>query len=159
MQILANLANFAYDPINYEFMRQLAVLDLFLDCVAECSRPRLVEYAVAGLCNSALDRENKEYILRHGGLPLVIACLSSECAETVVSAITTLMFLTSATSTNVQLTSPSVIDAMLRFAESRNPRISNLARIYLDDYCRKVDVDEVRKAQTIMSAVGTTDPS
>ena len=29
-QILANLANFAYDPINYEFFRRLNILDLFL---------------------------------------------------------------------------------------------------------------------------------
>ena len=29
-QILANLANFAYDPVNYEFFRQLNILDLFL---------------------------------------------------------------------------------------------------------------------------------
>jgi len=30
LQVLANLANFAYDPINYEYLRQLNALDLFL---------------------------------------------------------------------------------------------------------------------------------
>ena len=30
LQVLANLANFAYDPINYEYFRQLNILDLFL---------------------------------------------------------------------------------------------------------------------------------
>ena len=29
-QVLANLANFAYDPINYEHIRKLNILDLFL---------------------------------------------------------------------------------------------------------------------------------
>ena len=29
-QVLANLANFAYDPVNYEYFRQLNILDLFL---------------------------------------------------------------------------------------------------------------------------------
>lgn len=29
-QILANLANFAYDPINYGYLRQLNVIDLFI---------------------------------------------------------------------------------------------------------------------------------
>jgi hypothetical protein len=29
-QIVANLGNFAYDPINYEFIRRLNILDLFL---------------------------------------------------------------------------------------------------------------------------------
>ena len=30
LQVLANLANFAYDPINYEYFRQLNILDLFI---------------------------------------------------------------------------------------------------------------------------------
>ena len=30
LQVLANLANFAYDPINYEHFRRLNILDLFL---------------------------------------------------------------------------------------------------------------------------------
>ena len=33
-EILANLANFAYDPINYEYFRQLNILDMFLGIVA-----------------------------------------------------------------------------------------------------------------------------
>ena len=30
LQVLANLANFAYDPVNYDYFRQLNILDLFL---------------------------------------------------------------------------------------------------------------------------------
>ena len=30
LQVLANLANFAYDPINYEDFQKLNILDLFL---------------------------------------------------------------------------------------------------------------------------------
>ena len=42
-QVLANLANFAYDPINYEHFRRLNILDLFLGvyvyvCVCAVSR-------------------------------------------------------------------------------------------------------------------------
>ena len=33
LQVLANLANFAYDPINYEFMKQLNIIDLFLGLI------------------------------------------------------------------------------------------------------------------------------
>ena len=29
-EILANLANFAYDPLNYDYFRQLNILDIFL---------------------------------------------------------------------------------------------------------------------------------
>ncbi|PNJ87742.1 armadillo repeat-containing protein 7 isoform X3 [Pongo pygmaeus] len=45
-QVLANLANFAYDPSNYEYLRQLQVLDLFLDSLSEESET-LVEFAIA----------------------------------------------------------------------------------------------------------------
>lgn len=44
-QVLANLANFAYDPRNYEHLRQLQVLDLFLDMLSESS-DTLVEFAI-----------------------------------------------------------------------------------------------------------------
>lgn len=51
-QVLANLANFAYDPINYDFLRSLRVLDLFLDQLS-VSNPKIVQFALAGLCNLA----------------------------------------------------------------------------------------------------------
>ncbi|EMP30914.1 Armadillo repeat-containing protein 7 [Chelonia mydas] len=44
-QVLANLANFAYDPKNYEYLRQLQVLDLFLDMLTE-DNETLVEFAI-----------------------------------------------------------------------------------------------------------------
>ncbi|XP_057632534.1 armadillo repeat-containing protein 7 isoform X2 [Chionomys nivalis] len=44
-QVLANLANFAYDPGNYEYLRQLQVLDLFLDSLSE-ENETLVKFAI-----------------------------------------------------------------------------------------------------------------
>ncbi|XP_012588578.1 PREDICTED: armadillo repeat-containing protein 7 isoform X2 [Condylura cristata] len=46
-QVLANLANFAYDPSNYQYLRQLQVLDLFLDSLSE-ENETLVEFAIGG---------------------------------------------------------------------------------------------------------------
>uniref|UniRef100_A0A8D2N4V9 Armadillo repeat containing 7 n=2 Tax=Passerellidae TaxID=1729112 RepID=A0A8D2N4V9_ZONAL len=48
-QVLANLANFAYDPSNYEYLRQLQVLDLFLDMLTE-DNETLVEFAMGKGC-------------------------------------------------------------------------------------------------------------
>lgn len=50
LQILANLANFAYDPFNYDFLIELCVPDLFFDCIEE-KEEKLVEFGIAGLCN------------------------------------------------------------------------------------------------------------
>lgn len=53
--MIANLANFSYDPINYEFLRKLGVIDLFLDQLAEDDL-KLAQFALGGLCNLALGK-------------------------------------------------------------------------------------------------------
>lgn len=48
--MLANLANFAYDPINYPHIRSQRVIDLFLELLV-LDDNKLVAFAAAGLCN------------------------------------------------------------------------------------------------------------
>ncbi|NXY35728.1 ARMC7 protein, partial [Pomatorhinus ruficollis] len=141
-QVLANLANFAYDPSNYEYLRQLQVLDLFLDMLTE-DNETLVEFAMGGLCNLCLDKTNKEYILEASGVEPIISCLSSSNEETVMSAVTALMFLTTPRS-RAQTTALPVVECMLRFSLSANTRLSNLAAIFLQDYCSPPQVEEAR---------------
>lgn len=119
-QVLANLANFAYDPSNYEYLRQLQVLDLFLDTLSE-ENESLVEFAIGGLCNLCADRANREHILRAGGVPLITDCLSSPNEETVLSAVTTLMYLSAPGSgLHPELTALPVVQCMLRFSLSQH---------------------------------------
>ncbi|CAH1243755.1 ARMC7 [Branchiostoma lanceolatum] len=155
-QVLANLANFAYDPINYEHLRKLNVIDMFLDSLTE-ENERLVEFGIGGLCNLALDKQNKEHILASGGVDLVIQCLSSRNEETVLNAITTLMFLTTPAS-KPAITLLSVVECMLRFQLSKNSRLSNLATVFLEDYCSRQQVEEARQAQA-GDAVGIALPA
>ena len=67
LQIIANLANFGYDPINYGFFRTLNVLDLFLDVLAEEQDgdsgsatgnsefdDTMRQFAIGGICNCCL---------------------------------------------------------------------------------------------------------
>lgn len=141
-QVLANLANFAYDPKNYEYLRQLRVLDLFLDTLTE-DNDTLVEFALGGLCNLCLDKINKDHILEADGVAAVINCLSCSNEETVMSAVTTLMYLTTPQSRQ-QITALPVVECMLRFSLSANRRLANLATIFLDDYCNPRQVEEAR---------------
>lgn len=53
--MLANLANFAYDPINYQWFRRLKIIDVFLNQASE-GTPTLKSFAVSGLCNLALGK-------------------------------------------------------------------------------------------------------
>lgn len=152
-QVLANLANFAYDPSNYQYLRQLQVLDLFLDSLSE-ENETLVEFAIGGLCNLCSDRTNKEHILQTGGLPLIINCLSSPNEETVLSAVTTILYLSSpGPGAPPALTARPVVQCMLRFSLSANPRLRNLAHIFLEDVCPPSQVAEAR-CQSAHSALG-----
>ncbi|XP_055032079.2 armadillo repeat-containing protein 7 [Misgurnus anguillicaudatus] len=153
-QVLANLANFAYDPSNVEALQMLQVTDLFLDMLTE-ENENFVEFGIGGLCNLSMDRESRDQIVQSGGIPLVVGCLSSNRDETVLSAITTLMNLTTA-ATRAETTATAVVQCMLRFSFTQNPRLRNLASVFLEDCCTQ---EQVNKAQDAMqgqsqSAVG-----
>jgi len=134
IQILANLANFAYDPLNYEYLRKLNVIDLFIDMLDEDSDQK-VEFAIGGLCNITADMENKEYVLQNDGINAVVGCLSSHNEETVLNAITTLMNLITPESKE-EITSEEITNCMRKLMESTNPRLKNLATIFVEDYCK-----------------------
>ncbi|KAK2557194.1 Armadillo repeat-containing protein 7 [Acropora cervicornis] len=90
-----------------------------------------------------MDKEIKQHIVDNGGLSLVINCLSSSNEETVLSAITTLMFLTTP-QTQDEITSQEVVECMEKFAASSNSRLSNLARVFLQDYCKRTHSQQKR---------------
>ncbi|XP_030196138.1 armadillo repeat-containing protein 7 isoform X2 [Gadus morhua] len=144
-QVLANLANFSYDPKNMEDLRMLQVTDLFLDMLTE-DNENFVEFGMGGLCNLSMDRECRDLILESGGIPLVTACLSGRREEIVLSAITTLMNLTTAAS-RPQVTGLAVVQCMLRFSLSESPRLRNLACVFLQDCCTE---PQVARAQETM---------
>lgn len=129
--IAARLANFAYDPINFEFLRKLNVLELFLDCLTE-ENEKLIELGIGGICNAVADRDNAEMIVRCEGIPLIIMCLSSPVEKAVMSAMACLYYLSSGSGRSEILT-PSVIGCMERYAseeESKNVNFRNLAKAF-----------------------------
>ncbi|CAM6126526.1 unnamed protein product [Calypogeia fissa] len=132
-QIVANLSNFAYDPFNYEYLRKLHVLDLFMDCLTEPNE-KLVEFGVAGICNCAPDPANAGVLVANGAIPLLISCLSSPVENTVLSTMASLYYLcTHATRKDILI--PAVVDSLRAYASSTaNPRFQNVARAFLEKY-------------------------
>lgn len=149
MQIMGNLANFAYDPINYEYMQALNIMDLFLDGLEE-SEEKIVEFAIGGICNSCNDETNKKHIIDNDGINLIIKCLSRPTEETVLSAVTTLLYLI-CPETKRDITAVPVVECMLRLAESRNQRIKNLASIFVTDNCDEEIINRAKEAQKQMT--------
>ncbi|XP_021728556.1 armadillo repeat-containing protein 7-like isoform X2 [Chenopodium quinoa] len=81
-KIVANLANFSYDPYNYAILRDLNVLELFIDCLTEPNEC-LIEFCVGGICNAVADPQNAKIVCDCGSVAALIDCLSSPVRNTV----------------------------------------------------------------------------
>jgi len=93
-QVLANLANFSYDPINYNRLRDLKVPHLFIDCIEndEKLNGNIVAFAIGGICNLATDPLNRDIIVDDNrAISLITRCLSSDRVDTLLSALSTLV--------------------------------------------------------------------
>ncbi|KAJ4461558.1 hypothetical protein PAPYR_2153 [Paratrimastix pyriformis] len=80
LPVLCRLANIAYDPINYEWVRQLRIIDLFKDCIdlADVDMTSSITHAaVAGLCNLSPDFANHADIIGNDGLAVLTRALTS----------------------------------------------------------------------------------
>ncbi|XP_022894596.1 armadillo repeat-containing protein 7-like [Olea europaea var. sylvestris] len=138
-KIVANLANFAYDPFNYTFLRQLNILELFLDCMTEPNE-RLVEFGIGGICNSCADPANAAVVTQSGGIPLVIQCLSSPVRNTVNYALGALYYLCNELNKE-EILKPEVVDVIKRYAASSTVSVSfsNLAHAFLDKHVSELN--------------------
>lgn len=54
-QVTANLANFAYDPINWPYLHEADALDVFVTSL-DNTNPNIQLHAVAALCNFCLGK-------------------------------------------------------------------------------------------------------
>lgn len=132
---VANLANFAYDPYNYTILRQLNVLELFLDCITEPNE-KLVEFGIGGICNSCADPENSKVIAQCGGVEFAIQCLSSPVRNTVNYALGALYYLCEDGSNKQQMLKDEVVELIKKYADAKEVSVSfsNLAKAFLDKY-------------------------
>ena len=96
-QVLANLSNFSYDPLNVHYLRELKVIELFVESL--CSRnPFVQEFSIKGLCNLVNDPLNQEIIFKCCGVQKVTNLVNSDNVQVVIPALTTLMYLITPTS-------------------------------------------------------------
>lgn len=136
-KIAANLANFAYDPYNYAFLRKLNILELFIDCLTEPNE-RLIEFGAGGICNAVAVTENARIVADCGGAPALIGCLSSPVRNTVKYAIAGLYFLLeSGCCDRREILKAEVVELIRNYAEAGGggDGFGNLARVLLDKHC------------------------
>ncbi|CAG9829927.1 unnamed protein product [Diabrotica balteata] len=129
-QTLANLANFAYDPINYNFIKQLHLIDLFL---AELSNEQeeLIHFALAGICNLCADPESRDYIIALNGVKLISEFLLHKDEEISLNALTSLYYMYESDHIEV---SENLKHTLQKYKLSPNPRLRNLGTVFLETY-------------------------
>lgn len=115
-------------------MRQLNILELFLDCITEPNE-RLIEFGIGGICNSCVDPANASVITQCGGIPLVVQCLSSPVRNTVNYALGALYYLCNP-STKKEILRPDVLRVIGDYATvgAVNSSFNNLANTFLDKH-------------------------
>jgi hypothetical protein len=151
IQVLANLGNFAYDPINYEYFRRFNVIDLFLEIlnqfssVNKLSEDELtqISFSLGAICNLCLDKKNKDYLIKNNLLKMVINYLIKlkETNELIVlNCLMILIFLIDIEDEahNEILNNKTFIDEVSLMTESKDKRLSNLAFVFLHDFVQKV---------------------
>ncbi|XP_026726225.1 armadillo repeat-containing protein 7 [Trichoplusia ni] len=141
-QVLANLANFAYDPINYEYIRNVGVLDIFLYVVKNENNHQLLHFAVAGICNSCCDPLNADYIITHAGLKPLVALLKLENINILADTITSLLYLNN-NQIRTELSTAEVVQRISDIQKSNDKRLVNLATIFLQDVCCTSDQEQL----------------
>ncbi|XP_046652632.1 armadillo repeat-containing protein 7-like [Daphnia pulicaria] len=130
-QVLANLANFAYDPLNYDYIRELKIIELFLNGL-QSRNPFFVEYCLKGICNLSNDPLNQQIIFKHNGLNHIKEFVKSENPDLVKHGLTTLIFLLSSAFPSDVATSDLIAQIQL-LKHSENQNIKNLANIFLEE--------------------------
>ncbi len=138
LQVLANLGNFAYDPINYEYFRRFNILDIFINNLKEINLNEIkkISFSLAAICNLCLDLKNKENLLKNGIIDLVINCLLNfkQSDEIIMNSITILIFLSDQVTLNEIKTNKHLIEFINNLkSTATDKRLTNLAEVFLQD--------------------------
>ncbi|KAI7998157.1 Armadillo repeat-containing protein 7 [Camellia lanceoleosa] len=144
-KIVANLANFTYDPFNYTFLHQLNIFELFLDCIMEIMEPneKIVKFGIGGIGKSCNDPTNAALVAQCGGIPLIIQFLSSPvrniATEKLVNYALGIMYYICNASNKGKILKPEVVDVIRRYAaaDSVGVSFSNIAHALLDKHVYK----------------------
>ncbi|KAI3831336.1 hypothetical protein MKX03_034122 [Papaver bracteatum] len=123
-EVVAHLANFAYDPFKF----------LFLYCVTEPNE-KLVKFGVGGICNAFVDPTNAALISQYDGIPLVVQCLSNHVRNTVKYALGSLYYLCNPVNKE-EILNPEVVEVIERYASAGAVSVSfiNLIKAFLEKH-------------------------
>ncbi|XP_064535595.1 uncharacterized protein LOC135426446 [Drosophila montana] len=118
-QVTANLANFAYDPINWPHLHEAEALDVFVAAL-DTQNPNLQLHAVAALCNFCLDKSAAKFII--ASIAIIRSLfLRTEHADIVLHGLTLhYQLLSAGLGTKGQLITPALLKRVQYWRQASN---------------------------------------
>lgn len=145
-QIIANLANFSYDPINYEYIRRLNIIDIFLNLIkTPTNNVNLLNFSIAGVCNLCLDEKNKAYLIDNSIVDSLKSLMLSNNYfnnDTILTNIlTTLTFLNNEQIKTNHITNDNLfVNKILAiYNSSKNKILTNIIQVFLEEFSISVN--------------------
>ncbi|XP_005181653.4 armadillo repeat-containing protein 7 isoform X1 [Musca domestica] len=144
-QVTANLANFAYDPINWEYLKKKEAVQLFLELLRS-NNDRLKLHGIAGLCNISLDHEISLHLSNSVNFKIIQELLlNSQNTEILLNCCTIIYQLLN----NQQGERGDILyrDTVKRIQHinsqyKNNKRLANISELLLLDFCRRYEFTE-----------------
>ncbi|XP_055547668.1 LOW QUALITY PROTEIN: uncharacterized protein LOC129731587 [Wyeomyia smithii] len=129
-QVTANLANFAYDPINWNFLKQAKAHELFVEILTHSIDPLLLLHAAAGICNLCLDVHVAEYIVRGATIQQIQTLIAKyrKSNELLGHLLTTLIYVKGNTLES------DFLKLLETLKNGNNRKISNLVEVLLQNH-------------------------
>ena len=128
-QVLANIANFAYDPRNASHLLRLDAPRLLLARLADPDA-ELRRFAAAAVCNLCLEPQCRRALLVGGLLPALLLGLEDSCVQTAAACLTTLLLLpVTDRSVREQVDGERLVQLTVQFSGSEDRRLANLATL------------------------------
>lgn len=138
-QVTANLTNFAYDPINWRYLKEAGALDVFEDCV-KSPNEQLQLHAIAGYCNICLDHVAFKFITNIDAFAQISRLLhATEATDIQLNCIALLYQLLSADSCIQEqkslIATPCLLKKITQLRnESTDLRVKNIATLFCEDF-------------------------
>lgn len=145
IQVIANLANFSYDPVNYGYLRKSSVINIFLETLRSVD-PTLILHSTAGLCNLCNAPEFQPFILQSQSLRdlKTLVSLEKTSCDTKVNILTTFyMILTQNALAKNFVCTPDLVGAVIRLRTSPCKNLGNIATIFVQDYATRVEENTI----------------
>lgn len=143
-QVTANLANFAYDPINWRYLEESGALDVFEDCI-KSPNERLQLHAIAGYCNICLDPLAFKFITNLEKLAQISSLLhATEATDIQLNCIALIyQLLTADSCTQEQRTLIVTLCLLKKITQLRNEstdqRVKNIATLFCEDFGSRIE--------------------